>query len=372
MTGNLLFLRSVFGTPKSRKIVLPRMNSSPGMDDFSIQGFKWCQLPVIVCFAMTINKAQGQSVSGKLGLDLSSSCFSHGQLYVALSRTTDPRNLYVCTQGGQRQTKNVVYREVFQEACGGNETNSAIAFVSLPTYMMPFITEIKKLSQDVLNRPMKKKDQIIRVFNCCAFKIRSDDIETVRNDAYRVENPLHAFLWLLKSSDLFIFLSYFWSFMENSGIDGALASMFGSNLEDAVQLLDQCEVVLLPLFCNQIQHWGLCVLDKRCSQIKLYDSLPRSRAFDRRLSTIKLWAETVKETHQLERWPSEWNYDIGQQLSPVQDNGHACGVHVMLNAYFYSRGLENLPYRVSDVRYYRQRLALCLESESLEPLGIRD
>ncbi|KAG2872728.1 hypothetical protein PC116_g27840 [Phytophthora cactorum] len=36
---------------------------------------------------MTINKAQGQTAQN-LGLYLSTPCFSHGQLYVALSRVT--------------------------------------------------------------------------------------------------------------------------------------------------------------------------------------------------------------------------------------------------------------------------------------------
>ncbi|KAG2781315.1 hypothetical protein Pcac1_g8753 [Phytophthora cactorum] len=44
-------------------------------------------IPVQPAFAMTINKGQGQTVQN-LGLYLSTPCFSHGQLYVALSRVT--------------------------------------------------------------------------------------------------------------------------------------------------------------------------------------------------------------------------------------------------------------------------------------------
>ncbi|KAI9108303.1 hypothetical protein K1719_020786 [Acacia pycnantha] len=43
------------------------------------------QFPIIISFAMTINKSQGQSMS-HVGLYLPSSIFSHGQLYVALSK----------------------------------------------------------------------------------------------------------------------------------------------------------------------------------------------------------------------------------------------------------------------------------------------
>lgn len=47
--------------------------------------FKRIQSPLKVCFAMTINKSQGQSLS-MAGIDLREECFSHGQFYVACSR----------------------------------------------------------------------------------------------------------------------------------------------------------------------------------------------------------------------------------------------------------------------------------------------
>ena len=47
------------------------------------------QFPIKVAFAMTINKAQGQSLR-RVGLFLPQPCFSHGQLYVAASRSGFP------------------------------------------------------------------------------------------------------------------------------------------------------------------------------------------------------------------------------------------------------------------------------------------
>ncbi|KAH9576597.1 hypothetical protein CY35_01G170700 [Sphagnum magellanicum] len=50
------------------------------------------QFPVQLAFAMTINKAQGQTV-GTVGIYLPELVFTHGQLYVALSRATNVGNV---------------------------------------------------------------------------------------------------------------------------------------------------------------------------------------------------------------------------------------------------------------------------------------
>jgi len=76
---------------------------------------KRLQFPVRLAFAMTINKSQGQSVE-YVRINLQTSVFSHGQLYVAFSRCTSPLNisLLLLEQSQEsRRTLNVVYKEVF-------------------------------------------------------------------------------------------------------------------------------------------------------------------------------------------------------------------------------------------------------------------
>jgi Helicase len=62
---------------------------------------------------MTINKAQGQSVN-HVGLDLRNAVFTHGQLYVAVSRVTSVHNIKAIwdPRFAQPVTKNIVYPEV--------------------------------------------------------------------------------------------------------------------------------------------------------------------------------------------------------------------------------------------------------------------
>ena len=52
------------------------------------------QFPLILAFAITINKSQGQTFN-KVGLFLPAPVFNHGQLYVAFSRATSEKNFYI-------------------------------------------------------------------------------------------------------------------------------------------------------------------------------------------------------------------------------------------------------------------------------------
>ena len=70
------------------------------------------QFPICLCFAMTVNKSQGQSLQ-VVGVDLSASAFTHGQLYVALSRAVNLDNVTVLlSENLDNKTENVVYPEV--------------------------------------------------------------------------------------------------------------------------------------------------------------------------------------------------------------------------------------------------------------------
>ena len=111
-TRRVLEVRILGGDHHGKCAFIPRIKLSPPE---SVVGFclQRKQFPVRLAFAMTINKAQGQSVK-VVGINLRSPVFTHGQLYVALSRCTTASQMKILFPEGIEgtQTTNIVYPEV--------------------------------------------------------------------------------------------------------------------------------------------------------------------------------------------------------------------------------------------------------------------
>ena len=93
---------------------------SPSEDTSLPFKLKRKQFPIRVSFVMTINKAQGQTIPN-VGIYLPEPVFTHGQLYVALSRGVSRNTTRILAKPNKEidkagtSTKNIVYKDVLEE-----------------------------------------------------------------------------------------------------------------------------------------------------------------------------------------------------------------------------------------------------------------
>jgi hypothetical protein len=134
-----LDLLLISGTNKGSRVYVPRLSLAPKSPDLPFV-LRRKQFPVKLAWGMTINKAQGQTLL-RVGVYLPRPVFTHGQLYVALSRAGAPVFVRVLIVEGQLQfhiteadgenllpgtyTQNVVWKEALLPTVGAEAPPTA-------------------------------------------------------------------------------------------------------------------------------------------------------------------------------------------------------------------------------------------------------
>ena len=109
---------------KNKILILPRIPLKHAVSAKFQFELTRLQFPIKIAFALTINRAQGQSAE-KCGILLPKHVWAHGQIYVAFSRCGNPKNIHVWADQSlfekydidptKKYVANVVYTEVLQE-----------------------------------------------------------------------------------------------------------------------------------------------------------------------------------------------------------------------------------------------------------------
>ncbi|CAA0806960.1 PIF1 helicase [Striga hermonthica] len=121
MDKNLIHAQIAVGDFLGKDVFIHRIPFEPPEEEQYPVPYIRKQFLLRLCFAMTINKAQGQTLD-HVGIYLREPVFSHGQLYVALSRAKKAASVKMLIQppfgDGNlvNLTENIVYKEVLQAA----------------------------------------------------------------------------------------------------------------------------------------------------------------------------------------------------------------------------------------------------------------
>ena len=98
------------GKAEGKKLLIPRINFLSKDSQFPFQ-MRRKQFPIRISYAITANKSQGQTMKF-VGIYLGTEFFSHGQVYVSLSRVENKRNILIFRRDKAKKMQNIVFKEI--------------------------------------------------------------------------------------------------------------------------------------------------------------------------------------------------------------------------------------------------------------------
>jgi hypothetical protein len=107
---NICHVKIQSGIHVGRVIMLPRCSCHVSRENSGLPfEFTRVQFPIIPAYCVSVHKSQGQSLT-RVGLIIDQDSFAHGQVYTALSRTSDWNNIRVMLNSDDDCIVNMVHR----------------------------------------------------------------------------------------------------------------------------------------------------------------------------------------------------------------------------------------------------------------------
>ena len=104
----------ISGDLKGNIVFIPRITLNTGENSTFPFVLYRKQFPIKLAFVMTYNKAQGHTYEN-VGLYITKPLFTHGQLYVGLSRATNPNKIFIESHlDTENMIDNIVWKEILE------------------------------------------------------------------------------------------------------------------------------------------------------------------------------------------------------------------------------------------------------------------
>ena len=212
--------------------------------------------------------------------------------------------------------------------------------------------------------------------SCSGISVTKNEILTVLQPrSWVIDTPISAFMQLITNGRVLTIDTLFVTSLYSSVGRGAIQNhadfllrFYGQSFNEYFARLTVCGKAIIPIFNSNVQgvygnHWGLAVLDKISSNIRVYDSLHTSFLFENLLPSLLQLANSINSRFKLfnHEWPSRWTR--GREVfSSQQGNNYDCGIFSMLNALHISRGNDRPTIMTGEhvSTFYRPQLALCI------------
>ncbi|PWZ10229.1 ATP-dependent DNA helicase PIF1 [Zea mays] len=357
----------VLGQHVGKRIFLPRIPLCPSDEEMFPFQFKRKQFPVRLSFAMTVNKAQGQTIPN-VGVYLPEPVFSNGQLYVALSRATARSNikiLVIPAVDGRKKSRKGVKKTPTVDC--GTYTKNIVYKEEIPCEPRVEVVLIddafveRKWMECLFQPSADLGDEVI---DCYINLIKAQKHLKCRSGGrVHIENAFQ-FNFLKRDGDLEIKTEEIYPIKDMTHICSA---------ERRVLLYLDHDMVFIPINIRET-HWYLAVIHARNMEIQVLDSLGTSQ--DRKdltdsIKGLQRQIDMISQRKELKdhRWPdlqvASWplrEIDMGYAK---QTDSSSCGLFLLNYIEYWSGDELSDSFTQDDMSHFRKKMAAILLSSDL-------